>query len=268
MDYEQYLQELVGLRMSIIEGILGDEPKFKNLVLDKLFDWVDRNIEVQKGRVVLNRGNKRYLNRFSTAFNDSVIQTDFFNGMVTRYVKGMQGIDKVIFDFQSGVDPGDVQLGTERQVIFDEVVREFEDSGMQKWFTQPLRNAIYRAVASEVSLTDLKNELRDTVTGNAMRYIDSIAQMGVSAYTGMVNKKLMEVFKFNALLMSGSLIATSSPQCVYGINKLNGILRPKDWQKLHSMAEKNGLIPGTEFSNLPFNKLHWGCRHEFTPTIV
>lgn len=256
--------------MEIMDGILGDEPKFQKLVLEKLFDWVGDNIETQKGRLILSKNNSRYLNRFSTAFNNSVTDSPSFTGMVTRYVKSVQDIEKTIFDFQEGqfLDRETVQLGAERRLIFDEIAREFEDSGMQKWFTQPLRNAIYRAVASEISLSDLKNELRDTVTGNAARYIESIGQMGIDAYTGMVNKKLMETFKFTALLMSGSLIETSTPQCVYGINELNGILRPKDWPKLKGLAEDNGLIPGTDFNNLPFNKLHWGCRHTFTPTII
>ena len=45
-------------------------------------------------------------------------------------------------------------------------------------------------------------------------------------------------------------------------------LAGEDWPKLEELAKEHGLIEGTTFETLPFNKLHWGCRHEFTPGIL
>ena len=85
----------------------------------------------------------------------------------------------------------------------------------------------------------------------------------------MVNKKLMDTFDYPYLQMSGSLISTSAPQCVKGINEFEGLISIETWKKvIEPLAKKHGLIEGTTFKNLPFNKLHWGCRHEFTPTMV
>ena len=49
---------------------------------------------------------------------------------------------------------------------------------------------------------------------------------------------------------------------------MGGIIEREDWPKIKKIAVDNGLIPGTTWENLPLNKNHWGCRHEFTPVVL
>ena len=83
-----------------------------------------------------------------------------------------------------------------------------------------------------------------------------------------INTKILEEFNMNGLLMTGSLIDISSPQCKYVINKLGGTITRDNWPTVKAIAEKHGLIKGTTFDNLPTNKLHKKCRHGFYPVIL
>jgi len=51
------------------------------------------------------------------------------------------------------------------------------------------------------------------------------------------------------------------------VEELGGRISESDWPKVKEIAEKNGLIDGTTFDNLPQNLLHWGCRHSFYPVM-
>jgi ligand-binding SRPBCC domain-containing protein len=47
------------------------------------------------------------------------------------------------------------------------------------------------------------------------------------------------------------------------------LISVETWSKvIEPLAKNNGLIEGATFKNLPFNRLHWNCRHEFSPTMV
>jgi hypothetical protein len=78
----------------------------------------------------------------------------------------------------------------------------------------------------------------------------------------------MQQFNYDAVLMTGSLIETSSPQCRYAVNELNRRITEDNWPELKKIAEKHGLIDGTTLESLPLNLLHWGCKHGFYPIIL
>jgi hypothetical protein len=105
-------------------------------------------------------------------------------------------------------------------------------------------------------------------TGKLGQYLEMTAEQGTDSYTGAINARIMQVFKVDTYIMSGSLIKTSSPQCRYCINELGGLIDRADWPEIKKIAVDNGLIEGTTFDNLAFNKLHWKCRHEFTPATL
>ena len=122
-------------------------------------------------------------------------------------------------------------------------------------------------------MKDAKIQLKQFIVGGGDKsgklgsYLEQTAQQGVDAYSGAINKRLLESFDYDALLMTGSLIDNSSPQCKYVVEELGGRISESDWPKVKAIAEKNGLIDGTTFDNLPQNRLHWGCRHSFYPII-
>jgi hypothetical protein len=108
-------------------------------------------------------------------------------------------------------------------------------------------------------------------SGKLGQYLGQTAIQAVDSYTGSINQQIAKEFKTTGYVISGSLIETSSKQCVYAVETSdNGYLDYSDWKKVLEIARNNSkarLIPGTTIETLPLNKLHWGCRHDFTPLI-
>ena len=158
--------------------------------------------------------------------------------------------------------------------MVDQTTDHMLENGLNHNFVQPLRDIVYRNASAGISLTDAKQELRDYIkggkdkSGKLKSYLDMTAMQSISLYTGMINKKVMEIFNHQALLITGTIIDNTAPQCRYAINELNGLIRRSDWPKLEEMAKKHGLVPNTTFDNLPVNLLHWNCRHDFFPIML
>jgi hypothetical protein len=178
------------------------------------------------------------------------------------------------FQKSQNVNVKQARLGAVQELVVGELINRYSDNGLNPGFVQPLRELLFNNITGGLNKSEAMAQLRDFIesgkdtTGKLHRYLEQTAQQGVDSYTGAINTRIMQTFKIETYIMSGSLIDTSSPQCRFGIKKLNGIIDRKDWPKLKAIAEKNGLIEGTTFDNLPINKLHWGCRHEFTPVTL
>ena len=101
-------------------------------------------------------------------------------------------------------------------------------------------------------------------------YIKQVAIQGADAYTSIIDQKITDKYidKVTGFIMTGSLIDSSSPQCKYCVKELDRLIKKEDWNKVKKIAQENGLIENTEFKDLPTNKLHWGCRHTFTPKLT
>ena len=148
------------------------------------------------------------------------------------------------------------------------------NNGLNQHFAPLLRDLIYQNVTNGLSLSDATEQIEKyiedgkDISGELDQYIEETAIQAVSAYNRMISTKMMEEFDFDGLIMTGTLIDNSSPQCRYVKEELDGIITRENWPKVKAIAEKNGLIEGTTFDNLPFNLLHLYCRHDFAPIIL
>jgi hypothetical protein len=201
-----------------------------------------------------------------------------YNGAVTRYVKDLSALSDAIEGYQTAVSKIDwarANIGPTQKIVVNEIVKAYTDAGLNAEFVQPLRDLLYQNTLAGTSLKDAQKQIKEYVisgqdkSGKLKSYVTSTAQQAADSYTGAINKKLMDTFDYPYLIMSGSLIETSSPQCVEAIEGHKGVFGEKYFNEtLKPIAVKNGLMKNTTFQNLPFNKLHWGCRHEFTPAMV
>lgn len=147
------------------------------------------------------------------------------------------------------------------------------ENGLNAKFNQPLRQIIYNNINSGISQTELENKLKQyisdgkDISGKLSSYIKQVAIQGADAYSSIIDQKITEKYidKVTGFIVTGSLIESSSPQCKYCVKDLNRLIKKEDWETIKSKAV--GLIDGTTFENLPTLKLHWGCRHSFTPKI-
>lgn len=277
MTYQEYIKKLAELKAKAEKSIVADMPSIEKMAYQLVVDYIDQNLDTKDGRIVANENALRALNKFADDYLGAFTESKPYSGAVGQYLKNFKSIGDLIDEFQKSHGLRDLKqarLGAVQEIVTSEILNRYSANGLNAGFVQPLRELLFNNITGGLNKNQAMEQLRDYIqsgkdqTGKLHRYIEQTAQQGVDSYTGAVNVRIMETFKIDTYIMSGSLIATSSKQCRYAIEKLGGIIDRKAWPKLKAMAEKDGLIEGTTFDNLPINKLHWGCRHEFTPITL
>lgn len=274
MTYAEYIKKLNELKRRGENAVVSDLPSIEKMAYQLAVDFVDENFDTKDGKLVPNENALRALNKFADDFLGAFTENSTYKGAVGGYLKNFKSIADVMDQFQKTNGVGDIKparLGAVQEIVTNEILNRYSANGLNAGFVQPLRELLFNNITSGLSKKEAMAQLKDYIesgkdqTGKLGRYLEQTAQQGVDSYTGAVNVRIAQTFKIDTYIMSGSLIATSSNQCRYAIEKLGGIIDRKEWPKLKALAEKDGLIEGTTFDNLPINKLHWGCRHEFTP---
>ncbi len=278
MTYNEYIRQIAKLKAAGENRIIAVIPDVENFAYKALLDFIDSTLEVKNGSLVASKETIAILNQFDAGYLKVLGQMKLFNGAVSKFLKQLPAITDVIKDYQvntNNIKWSEADVSASQKMVVNEIINAYSENGLNTNFVQPLRNLLYQNIAAGTNLKQAKETLRDYVKGTPdkdsklSRYITQTAQQAVDGYAGMINKKLMATFTYPFVIMSGSLISTSAPQCMYGINKLDGVISREDFEKeIKPVAEDNGLIPGTEFDNLDFNKFHYGCRHDFTPAMI
>lgn len=232
--------------------------------------------DFKSGSIVTSKDFIRQLNKLTIDVLTLLQTTPSFAGHVSQFIKRMPSISDEISSFQKDLNGITVPaFDTTKKIVVDEIFDRMLNNGLNQHFVQPLRGLIYQNATSGLSLSDARTAIKDyikggnDVSGKLGSYLENTAIQAVDSYSGIINKKILEEFKMNAQLMTGSLIDNSSPQCRYVREKLNSRITRENWHEVLAIGEKyNGWIDGTDFDNLPLNKLHYGCRHNFFPYLI
>jgi len=275
MTWEEYNKKLEEIRRRAERSVIGQAPSLEKLAYQLMVDYVDENFTVRGGRFVIDERVLTALNDFVDRYLGAFTTSAQYQGAVGQYLKNFDDLQSLMERFQrsKGLDLRVARLGAVQEVVVNEILNRYSENGLNPGFVQPMRDLLFNNVTSGLSKTEALSQLKEYIaggkdtTGKLHRYLEQTAQQGVDSYTGAVNTRIMQTFDINTMIVSGSLIATSSTQCRFVINELNGLLDREDWPEVESIAGDE-LIEGTTFDNLPFNKLHWGCRHEFTPAVL
>lgn len=278
MEYAAYIALLETLKQQATNKLIGVMPNIERLAYEALIDWLAESMTVNDGMLEASDKTVDMLNGFDTLYLETLNNIRQYRGAVTQFVQDVTKLSDAMREFQESankIDWAAANIAPTQKLVVSEILNAYQATGLNAEFVQPLRDLIYQNVAGGASLKDLREQLKAYVisgkdkSGKLARYVQSTAQQAADSYTGAINKKLMDTFEYPYVVMSGSLIATSSPQCRKAISEHAGVFDKKYFETtLKPIAEKNGLMNGTTFQNLPFNKLHWGCRHEFTPLMV
>ena len=257
-----------------LKAIQSKITGMEGLAYEVFIKSIEDIFDFEAGKFVINKSFVKQLNKLTVQVLDLLQSEPKFTGPVSQFVKRLTPVSEAITDFQKTTN--DIKVPayeTAKKVVIDEIIDKMLDNGLNQAFVQPLRDIVYQNATTGISLKDAKLQIKEFIkgggdaSGKLGRYLDQTAQQGVDSYSGSINKRLLETFDYDALLMTGSLIDNSSPQCKYVVEELGGRISESDWPKVKEIAEKNGLIDGTTFDNLPQNLLHWGCRHSFYPVM-
>jgi hypothetical protein len=280
MTIDEYIKKLEEQK-KIAEGQFDNISVLERQVIDSLFEWMATNLPTKGGQIQITDDMTRQMSEFVLASLGVVNSNLEYQNLVSDYLVNITTIGKNIKQFQSTsnkIDFTKAGVVPVQNALIGDIITQFTQNGLNAGFAQPLRDIMYRNIVAGMSLKEAKKYLSDFIlsgkdtTGKLSKYLTQTAQQGVDSYTGGINTKLAQTFKYTGYAISGSLIETSSEQCVYAVDNADstGYLPNSEWEKILKIAKENKkapLIDGTDMSNLPINKLHWGCRHEFTPII-
>lgn len=263
-------------KQKAIDALNAKSDQMSRTAYDILLEAIENTFDIKAGQIEAGKDFIKQLNKLTVEVLDLLQQEPKFTGPVSGFVKKLYGVSDAITDFQKDVNGIKVPaLTTEKKIVIDEAIDKMLDNGLNQKFVQPLRDLIYQNVTGGLSLSDAKATLKRYIIGGSDasgklgQYLEQTAIQATDAYSGIINKKLLEVFDYDGLLMTGSLIDNSSPQCRYAIEKLNGKITRENWKEIEAIGKKqSGWIEGTNFDNVALNKLHWGCRHNFFPIIL
>jgi len=276
VSYEEYIKKLDELKLKAERAIIQNLPDLERDAEAFLVRYLDEHFDTKAGNLLANEVAAQGLGNFTDIYLQTLTELESYQGTVGQYLKNFKSIGDLMTEFQAdnGVDVKQARLGAVQEVVVGEIVNQYSENGLNKGFVQPLREILFKNVSGGLNKRRAIEQLHDYIasgkdtTGKLGQYLTQTAQQGVDSYSGAINTRILQTFKIDTLLMSGSLIKTSSPQCRYGIEKLGGIIDRSDWPRIEKIAKENGLIEGTTFDTLPVNKFHWGCRHEFTAMVL
>jgi hypothetical protein len=241
-----------------------------------LLKAIEGAFDIKGGKIQGGADFIKKLNRLTIQVLDLIQSEPKFTGPVSQFVKRMTPISEAITEFQKTTNNIKVpDFEVQKKIVIDEVVDKMLNNGLNQHFVQPLRDLLYQNVSGGLSLSDARIQIKEyisggkDVSGKLGSYVEQTAVQAVDAYSGIINTKLLETFDYDGLLITGSLIDNSSPQCRYAIETLKGKITRENWPEVEKIGKKfKGWIDGTTFDNLPANKLHHGCRHNFYPVII
>lgn len=272
-----YALEIDRAKQAAIDALNSQAAKLESSAYEIMLKVIDDTFDVKAGQIVADADFVSKLNKLTDEVISLIQQAPEFKGSVSQFVKRLNGdVSSSISDFQQAVNGVVVPAFEEaKKVAVDETIEQLLGNGLNQNFVQPLRDLIYQNVTNGLSLSQAKQQIKEYIqggkdaSGKLSRYIDQTAQQAVDTYSGVINKKLLETFEYNALLVTGSIIDNSSPQCRYVIEDLSGKIKRDQWGEVKDHVGVNTpLIPGTTFDTLPIMRLHWGCRHSFYPIVL
>lgn len=282
MTVIEYLEQLRRLKKLAVDrwGVL---TSLERQVLEGAFEWLVDNLEIKRGTPKVDEELSVVMDKFVQAVVDTVNNVPVFQSTMKQFLADLSTIQNNNKLFHRTTNKFNIQTAgvtNVQQAIVGQIIDQFENNGLNAHFAAPLKENIFRNMLAGANMQEVKEVLRAYIlsgkdqSGKLKSYLDQTAMQAVDAYTGSINQQLIKEFDFTGMIISGSLIETSSKQCVLAVNKsadTNGYLTMKEWNEILEVARNNPrarLIEGTTIKNLPLNKLHWGCRHDFTPVIM
>lgn len=281
MSIKDYIENLNRLK-DLAVNRWGNISQMERQVVEGSFEWLVDNLEVKKGEVQVDDDLSRIMDDFLKAVIEIVNDTPAFQSKLKSFLQDLTQIQKNNAAFHSTTNNFDIHtagVNDVQKVVVDAIIDQYTSNGLNAHFATPLKDNIFRNILAGANMREVKQVLEAYIlsgndqSGKLGQYLTQTAQQAVDSYTGAINQQLAADFKFTGYIISGSLIETSSKQCVYAVDKASetgGYLPLKEWEKVLDIARNNDkakLIAGTDLKNLPLNKLHWGCRHDFTPII-
>lgn len=279
MSVTEYIANLNRLKQLAVDN-WGELTEVEREVFDSSYDWLIDHLEIKRGKIIVDEELSASMDQFLRAVVQIVNENKSYKSTLTSFLSNLSDIQKNNIAFHATTNNFNIDTAGVREAqktVVEEILNQYLDNGLNSHFAAPLRDGVFRNILAGANMKQVREVLRNYIlggqdqSGKLSQYLNQTAQQAVDSYQGVINQKLAATFTFTGYIISGSLIETSSKQCVYAVDHSNhGYLSYKDWETVLQIARDNPkakLIPGTNIQNLPLNRLHYACRHDFSPTI-
>lgn len=286
MEVSEFAKEIEKIKAAIEKAaIKGIEKEVSNFVLK----YIDDNIKREGGKYILDAKSRIALRRFNNALEQFIIKN---KGVEDYIVKTIKNIDKLSNTYKSFYRSNGVNIRNIKNplnISIDTMVNGLKGIGVD--YQNPLRQLITRNLVSNASRTDMEADILKSVKsrGGIASKARILARFASNAGSGLVAKQVWDENKDNIKFVgvTGTIIETSAPQCIICIKEKGVALdfeeQTRDLSKYDDkgylgrvplsdfkniilpLAEKNGLVEGTDIDNIWLNTLHYNCRHSFFP---
>lgn len=283
MNIQDYIKNLSLAKRQAEQRFSRSLSQIERDVLDGTYEWLVENLEYTKTEIPITEDLVAVMDRLIGAVVEIVNSSPQFQSTLGQFLGDLTSISNNAKKFHKTTNNFDINTAGVNEVqkaVVADIIDQYTGNGLNAHFAAPLKENIFRNILAGADMQDVKKVLKTYIlsgqdqSGKLGSYLEQTAMQAVDSYTGSINQQLMKEFKYTGLIISGSLIETSSKQCIKAVEESSGTtgyLTKAQWEEVLDVARNNPkarLIPGTTLENLPINKLHWGCRHDFTPVIM
>ncbi len=236
-----------------------------------------------RGNIKSTAENIKLLRSINKAMEDTLL-TDTYKKRVANYVgefSKIQGAQAVYFNtIKKGFDGVAVLESIKTQSI-ENVISTLTESGLQEYFTNPIKNIITRNITTGGSYAALQEELRtyilgsEDIDGRFLRYTKTITTDSIRDFNSTYNDGISNYLGLDFKKYTGGLKDTSRAFCIERNGKYFHLEEIKAWGRgekccgLKLPDLKNGgpswdgMRKGTNESNITTFRGGNGCNHQF-----
>lgn len=265
---KQFTKQIQAIDGLVLNGI--DDKVYQFIV-----EYVYENVNVKGGNLIIDESTiiaiRKLGNKLSEYLSKDSEVNDFAKKIISEIISA-SNIQNSFFS-SNNTPNNNTTIKGNLALIADNLSSTFNTLGTD--IIIPIKQIIVKGLSVGISKSQLEQQLKEHLKLNGpqpliSRYLNTYSSYAADAYTGTVNQQQFNQYKskISAIRITGTIIKTSSPQCRKCIKDYNKLIPIDDFKKvIIPLAQDNGLIKGTTIENVFVNKLHYACRHNFTPII-
>jgi hypothetical protein len=262
------IRESILSRDNAADGLIADLDKIEaamiRLILRRLAE-----MSGTKDGLRLTAANAKRLNKLGREISEA-LKTQKYSSAVTNYLREFSELEKLMIDKHQFINSISIPKGffndlKQHSLTFAE--ERLIGEGFDRAFVDPLMERVGNLVLTGADFGDIEAELAAHITegsSSLSRYLGQIATDTINQYNGAMDQRIGREFGLEWLVYSGSIIATSRPQCVRWAGKryIHQSQLPAEIRWANNQG--SGMIPGTTASTFVINTGGYRCRHDAT----
>jgi hypothetical protein len=261
------------------------EKQLNNLTPKEVTETLQRQFDIElkkiiKRNIIISRGSVTGLNESAgKIIKDAVstfIKSPQYKDSLKELLRNIEGVSKTkqsIYKDADFVIPK-TDLTNAQKLATDEFIDAMNEDGLNARFNQILRTSIYDSIRLGLSQNDLissvstalKTKKGEPIMAN---HVTNLTQMASDSYSKSIDQAIFNKYedRITHFRVVGTLIDTSSPQCVRAVKDYNREIPIDEVDDWIAFAKENGGNEDLSPKNLSKLGGHPRCRHSFSPII-